>query len=105
MAELEEYANEVIDVGMAQLGGTVYRESTDGVKAGLKAMKSAQREAEKQEKGREKEAHKLERERERAQRHNAHIDSLERNTDDVQDWLEAQRVPVPEAPTASPNAD
>jgi uncharacterized membrane protein len=105
MAEIEEYADEVIDVGMAHLGGTVYRESLDGVKAGLKAMKSAQREAEKQEKEREKEAHKLERERERAQRHNERVDSLERSTNSVEDWLEAQRVAVPEAPTTTPNAD
>ncbi len=106
MAEVEEYALEPLDAAMAHLGGTVYRESTDDVKAGLKAIRNAQREAEKQAEAREREAHKLERERERAQRHNERIGRVQEDTNRIETWLEGQKTPVPAAPgTSSPSAN
>lgn len=106
MAEVDEYADEVIDGAMPPLGGTVYRESTDDVKAGLRAERRARDEAEKQAAQEQREAQKQERERERAKRHNERIDRLEGRTNRVEQWLEGQKDPVPAEPgTSSPPAN
>jgi hypothetical protein len=84
IAEVDEYAVEVIDSTMGPLGGTVTRESTDNVKAERKVAKEDRRSAEKQE-----------RERERAERHNQRLDDLEGRMNRVERWLDGKKTPAP----------
>jgi uncharacterized membrane protein len=94
IAEVDEYAVEVIDGAMGPLGGTVTREATDNVKAERKVAKDDRRAAELQAKKEELEAHRLDHERERTERHNERIDRVEH-------WLEGKREAVPPPPVAS----
>lgn len=61
VAELDEYATEVVDVLMAEQGGLVYRRSADVVREELEAAQEAYREAQKEAAKAERELHKAER--------------------------------------------
>ena len=93
IAEVYEYAVEVIDGEMGRLGGVVAREDVDVVKAELKAAKDARHSAQEQAKREERESHRREHERERAERHNERLDRVEH-------WLEGRKEPVPPAAEA-----
>jgi hypothetical protein len=101
MVEVYEYAVEVMDGAMGQLGGTVYREPTDDVKAELRTAEDDRKAATKQEKQEEREAHKRERETERAQKHNERVDRLAGRLGHAEQWLEGRKDPVPTPPAAS----
>lgn len=101
MAEIYEYAVEVIDDAMGHLGGTVFREPTDDVKAELKTAEDDRKAAARQEKQAEREAHKRERETERAQNHNERIDRVAGRLGHAEQWLEGRKDPVPAQPAAS----
>lgn len=62
VAELDEYATEVVDTLMAELGGVVYRRSADVVREELAAAQDAYRTA-------QKEAARVSRELRKAERH------------------------------------
>jgi hypothetical protein len=94
IVEVDEYAVEVIDGAMGQLGGTVYRQETDYVKDELKTEEDARRAADKKATQQERAEHKQERERERAEKHNQRLERAEH-------WLEGQKDSVPPQPAAS----
>jgi uncharacterized membrane protein len=77
IAELDEYAVEVIDDAMSQLGGTVYRKQIGYVEAELATAENDRVAA----------AHQ-DRERERAEKHNERLDHAEH-------WLEGKKKAVP----------
>ena len=87
IAEVYEYAVEVIDGEMGRLGGVVARQESDSVKAELKAARDARNAAWDRQWQEELEADRRERERQRAERHNARLDRVEH-------WLEGQKDPV-----------
>jgi hypothetical protein len=95
MVEADEYAVEVIDGTMAALGGTVYRESSDQVKAEFKADEDASREAAKKEKQAERAERRNKRERERAERHNARLDGVEKRLNRLESWVEGKKESIP----------
>jgi hypothetical protein len=95
MAEVGEYTVEAIDVPMGQLGGTVFRQSTDDVKAELKAADDARRAAEKEAARADREKRRMEREREWAEWHNKHVARDQQRLDRREPALEGQKMPVP----------
>jgi uncharacterized membrane protein len=106
MVEVDEYAVEVIDGTMAALGGTVYRESSDQVKAEFKAADDASHEAAKKEKQAQRAERRTERERERAERHNARLDHVEKRLNRLESWFEGKKesLPTPSNGAAQPAA-
>jgi uncharacterized membrane protein len=94
IAELDEYAVEVVDVSMSQLGGKVFRKSTDYVEAEIATANDDRRAAEKRKEHEKREASRKEHDRERAQRHNERLDRAEH-------WLEGKKEPIPPEPVAS----
>jgi uncharacterized membrane protein len=98
IAEVGEYADEVVDRAMSQVGGTVYRQSTDDVKAEFQAAESASRSAVEQEKRAEREKNRQERELKLARFHNERIERAEKRLDRLERWLEGQKRSLPSQP-------
>lgn len=98
IADVDEYAVEVIDGAMSQLDGTVFRESTDDVKAAYKAADQARSEAEEQQARAEKEQHKQERERDRAEAHNERLDHAEQRLGRLEQRMEGHKETIPAQP-------
>lgn len=94
-AEVGEYATEVVDSAMAQLGGTVYRQTIDEVRAAFNDAESAAYLAELKEERDAREMNRQERDRERAERHNERIDRLEERLHHLESQIERQKVTVP----------
>jgi uncharacterized membrane protein len=94
IAEVSEYAPEDIDGMMYLLGGTVYRQSCDEVKAAFRAAEQARSEAKKAEDRAVRERRRMQAQRERAERHNLRIDRTVERLNDVERWLQEQRQPV-----------
>jgi hypothetical protein len=95
MGEIGEYAVEVIDSAMGQLGGSVYRESTDAVKAQFKTAEQTRRAAEKEAERAERERFRQERESEYAKWQNERIERAEQRLKRLETWLEGQKRPMP----------
>ena len=95
MAEVGEYAVEVVDGAMGQLGGTVYRESAEDVKAAFKTAEQARRASEDKDWQAGVERNRLANERASAERHNERIDRVEQRLERMERWLEGQKKPLP----------
>jgi hypothetical protein len=98
MAEVGEYATEVVDTAMGALGGTVYRQTTDEVGAAFRAAERASMEAAEQEERVERERRRQERERKGAEERNERLDQAEQRLERLEQWFESQKVPVPMQP-------
>ena len=96
IAEVSEYAVEVIDVEMGRLGGVVTREATEDVESEFSTLELEREAAWDQKWDEQREADRQKRERERAERHNERLDRVEH-------WLEGRKDPV--AAAAEPGQD
>jgi hypothetical protein len=101
MAEVGEYATEVIDTSMGALGGTVYRQTTDEVGAAFKAAEHASMVAQEQEDRTEQLRRSQESERKHAEAHNERLDRAEQRLDRLERWLDGQKMPVPSYPAST----
>jgi uncharacterized membrane protein len=106
IAEVGEYASDVIDSAMGQLGGTVFRWSTEQVKDAFAAAEEVRREADikaararmataEQQAQAVWDTYQQDRERERIERHNERLARAEERLDRLEHWLEEQKKTVP----------
>jgi uncharacterized membrane protein len=97
IAEVDEYAVEVMDTPMSQLGGTVFRKPAAAVDAEIVTANDDYESAKSKEKREKREASRKEHDRERAKKHNERVDRTEH-------WLEGTKEPIPPEPAASSEA-
>jgi uncharacterized membrane protein len=101
IAETTEYATEVLDGAMTQLGGTVAREASIDVLADIQTAEDALTAAEKEAARQKREDIRRQREQAKVKRHNDFIDSLSAVFDRVERCLEGKKRPEPATATST----